>query len=144
MVRFTQLYLYSVYIGYLMVISFSLSRYIYIHIYIYMHTYIPIYIYIYIYIHIIIYIYMHIIIYIYTHTYRYTHTNINTWKTNIYIYIYIWANYIDITATSLEVWLIPGFQVSEKTTYAQLCMGWMNSAYSGRIQSYLYMIYMYI
>ena len=90
MVRFTQLYLYSVYIGYLMVISFSLSRYIYIYTYIYIciHTYL--YIYIYIYIHIIIYIYIHAYNHIYIHTYRYTHTNINTWKTYIYIYIYIY------------------------------------------------------
>ena len=42
----------------------------------------------------------------------------------IYIYIYIWANYIDITATSLEVWLIPGFQVSEKR-HMPSCV-WLN------------------
>ena len=83
--------------------------------------------------------------YIYRCIFKYIYTYIYTY---IYIFIYIWANYSDLTATSLESWLIreiipklPSFRlVNDYDLYIYVCTRTYLYIY---IFTYIY-IYIYI
>lgn len=60
---------------------------------------------------------------------------------DIYIYIYVWVNYDDVTAASLQSWLVRGitypnialFQVSKLSDFAYMLYVFTNIIYDGII-----------